>query len=79
MMDIIVRKSCKECPFASYHYDEFSMGDMEWYECNLALHLARDDDRLPYQSVVMKGKKIPKWCPLKQGAVSITKLKKQKQ
>jgi hypothetical protein len=31
----IETESCNDCPFMQYQFDDFAMGDLETYSCNL--------------------------------------------
>lgn len=65
-MNEIKVKNCQECPFCEYHYDDFSLGDSEWYNCALLKFLKKD-----YFLEKKKLNKIHKTCPLKESSFLI--------
>lgn len=61
-MEIIVN-FCGNCPFCVYQFDDFAMGDMVSYKCNLAIFLKMNDRLLLKED---DEPITPEWCPLKK-------------
>ena len=51
---------CGNCPFCVYDYDDFAVGDMISYRCNLSYFLELKEQFLE------NNESTPEWCPLKK-------------
>lgn len=66
-MNKIKIKSCKDCPFLSYHYDDFAIRYANWEECSLAIKLDLPEYLVKMWNNTEEGiheNTYPEWCPI---------------